>query len=354
MPAKSRITLSDIARQTGVTRMAVSLALRDKVGVSGETRKRVLAVAGKLGYRPDPEIANLMARIRLKTAPKTKSCLALLTAGPVSEGSKRSITERKYVQGIISRAKEYGYRIEEFVIDGGTNAARIGNILWSRGIEGVIIRPLQYGLTDDASHSIHLDLCRISAVAISETLESPELDRSLHDQYTSMLKVLGELTALNYKRIGLVLEEELNVRVNGRWTAAYVQHPYRSGGKRLPPPLILPGPSQAAFGRWFDRYRPDVIVSVARFGIRLIEQRGLAVPGEIGYASLDLDGDMPEYEGLSGIDQNSHMVGAAAVDMLVGAIQRGQRGVPLHPVRIEVEGMWRHGTSTARQDRSKP
>lgn len=240
MPAKSRITLGDIAGLTGVTRMAVSLALRDKAGVSDETRKKVLKVAGKLGYRPDPEIANLMARIRLKTVPKTKSCLALLTAGPVSEGSKRSLTERKYVQGIINRAKEYGYRIEDFAIDGGTNATRIGNILRSRGIEGVILRPLQY--------------------------------------------------------------------------------------------------------------RPDVIVSVSRFGIRLIEERGLAVPGELGYASLDLDGDMPEYEGLSGIDQNSHMVGAAAVDMLVGAIQRGQRGVPLHPVRIEVEGVWRHGTSTVRQD----
>jgi len=349
MDNDQKITLAEIAEKTGVTRAAVSLALRGKNGVSDATRIAILDVAQSLGYRPDPEVSNLMARIRAKTPQTTKACLALLTSGITTEGSKRSITERKYVEGIVNRSNERGYKVEEFSIFGEKDAARLGTILWSRGIEGIIIRPLQYGLIGGESHSIDFDFDRFCVVAISETLESPDLDRSLHEQYTSMLKVLTELASLNYQNVGLVLEEELNVRVNGKWTAAYLQHQYRAGGKPLPPPLIMSSPSQLDFDRWFDQHRPDVILGVNRFVLRFLKRKGLSIPEDVGYASLDLDSEIPEYEGLSGIDQNSHIVGSAAVDMLVDAMQRARRGIPKHPLRIEITGDWRAGYSTIQQ-----
>lgn len=346
MDPDRKITLAEIAEKTGVTRMAVSLALRGKAGVSEATRAVVVEAARTLGHRPDPEISNLMARIRARTPASTKACLALLTAGSTTAGSKRSITERKYVEGVIARANEYGYHTEEFSILGEKDAMRIGNILWSRGIEGIIIRPLQHGLTGEEANSITFNFDRFSAVAISETLESPKLNRSLHDQYTSMLKVLTELGDLKYLNVGLVLEEELDVRVNGKWTAAYLYHQSSTGKNPSPPPLIFSSPTQDAFDRWFENHRPDAIVSVNRYVLGFLKKRGLRVPQDIGYASLDLDGDIPENTGLSGIDQNSHMVGAVAVDLLVGALQRVQRGIPLHPIRVDVEGTWRHGSST--------
>ena len=62
-----------------------------------------------------------------------------------------------------------------------------------------------------------------------------------------------------------------------------------------------------------------------------------------------MDGDANEYPDVSGIDQNSEIVGAAAVDMLVAAIHRGHRGIPDSPLRSEVEGSWRAGKSTVRK-----
>ncbi|NBV32986.1 MAG: LacI family transcriptional regulator, partial [Proteobacteria bacterium] len=41
MTRTSKVTLNEIARKTGVTRMAVSLALRGKEGVSDSTRKKI-------------------------------------------------------------------------------------------------------------------------------------------------------------------------------------------------------------------------------------------------------------------------------------------------------------------------
>jgi LacI family transcriptional regulator len=346
---KFRVVLREIANKTGISRMAVSLALRGKSGVSEATRKKVLKVAKELGYEPDPDVARLLSHIRVKKPASMKACLALLTSGATSQDWKLYATERKYVEGAHARATEYGYHIEEFWMnEPGMTLSRLGNIIWSRGIEGVIIAPLQSRLSGTAPRSIRLDFNLFSAVEISETVEWPDLDRAVHDQYTSMLKALDELSGLNYKTIGLVLEEALDLRVNGKWTAAYLRYRSQWGAKRLPPPLILDSPRQPAFDRWFDRYRPNAIISVDRFGLHLLIEKGLDVPGEVGYASLDVDGDANEYTDVSGIDQNSEIVGAAAVDMLVGAIHRGHRGIPVHPLRTEVEGSWKPGKSTVK------
>ena len=47
---KKAVTLSDIARETGVSVNAVSLALRGKSGVSEEVRRHITHVADKMGY----------------------------------------------------------------------------------------------------------------------------------------------------------------------------------------------------------------------------------------------------------------------------------------------------------------
>ncbi len=50
----AKVTLRDIARESGVSPATVSLVLRDKPGVGAETRQRVLACAEALGYDYQP------------------------------------------------------------------------------------------------------------------------------------------------------------------------------------------------------------------------------------------------------------------------------------------------------------
>ncbi len=52
MSPHNRVTLSEIAEQSGVSLSTVSLVLRDKPGVGTVTRQRVLGVAKELGYLP--------------------------------------------------------------------------------------------------------------------------------------------------------------------------------------------------------------------------------------------------------------------------------------------------------------
>ncbi|MGB6222781.1 LacI family DNA-binding transcriptional regulator [Haloferula sp.] len=354
MPEKPRVTLREIAETAGVSRMTVSLALRGKGKISEETRARILKIADNLGYKPDPELGKLMSRVRASSSIPTHACLALLTSGPTRDAWKRYVTERKYVEGSVARARSYGYQVEEFWLnEPGMSHSRLGKIIWSRGIEGLIIAPIQGKLAGDDPRALKFDFDLFSAVEISETVKDPDLDRALHDQYTSTLRVIEELLALGYRRIGMVLERALDRRVNGRWTAAFARFQIYREPDRLIPPLILPEADRDAFRAWHREHHPDVIISVDRFGLRMIEACGLKIPGDVGYVSLDLDGLPAEYSWISGIDQNSKQVGASAVDLLVGAIQRGQRGVPELPVRIEVTGTWRPGKSTKPQGKRR-
>jgi LacI family transcriptional regulator len=64
MSAK-RVTISDIARESGASRTTVSLVLRDRPGIGGDTRDRVLAAAQALGYaRRLPGVKREVADVR--------------------------------------------------------------------------------------------------------------------------------------------------------------------------------------------------------------------------------------------------------------------------------------------------
>ncbi|NIP42100.1 MAG: LacI family transcriptional regulator, partial [Gammaproteobacteria bacterium] len=47
-----RITMTDVAREAGVSLMTVSRVINNKSEVSTDTRERVLKVIEHLGYRP--------------------------------------------------------------------------------------------------------------------------------------------------------------------------------------------------------------------------------------------------------------------------------------------------------------
>ncbi|MET4782250.1 LacI family DNA-binding transcriptional regulator [Glaciihabitans sp. UYNi722] len=50
--AKQRPTISDVAREAGVSKGLVSFALNDRPGVAADTRLRILDVANEMGWRP--------------------------------------------------------------------------------------------------------------------------------------------------------------------------------------------------------------------------------------------------------------------------------------------------------------
>lgn len=88
--------MADVAARAGVSRTLVSFVLDGKPGASDETRRRVLAVADEIGYRPD-SAARLLALGRSRT-------LGVLT-------DVRQLFQAELVTDIYPAAEKQGYDV---------------------------------------------------------------------------------------------------------------------------------------------------------------------------------------------------------------------------------------------------
>jgi DNA-binding LacI/PurR family transcriptional regulator len=97
------------------------------------------------------------------------------------------------------------------------------------------------------------------------------------------------------------------------------------------------------FKAWLAREKPDVIVTMATDLIeRVLAGEGLHIPGDIGLAALSCPERGHRY---SGVYQNGHFIGATAIDLLVGMIERRETGLPEQAIATMVEGVWNPGTT---------
>jgi LacI family transcriptional regulator len=96
-----RITLEEIARNSGVSLATVSLVLREKPGVNDETRRRVLDTARTLGYRKKPALetaqsqalqqVGVLVKSRPDDLPQTNQFYAPVLAGIEAACRRRHI-----------------------------------------------------------------------------------------------------------------------------------------------------------------------------------------------------------------------------------------------------------------------
>lgn len=121
------ITAKDIAERLGVSASSVSLAMNGKPGVSIATREKILAEAIRMGY-------SVQKKVLPVTAQNIRYVIFLEGGDTVKETSFYSIV----LQGIESRAKEYGYNVLiSYFYSSGNWAEQIAAIC--KDVAGVII-----------------------------------------------------------------------------------------------------------------------------------------------------------------------------------------------------------------------
>lgn len=338
---KRHVSLNDIAQRLNVSKMTVSLALRNNPRISEKMRRKVNALADQLGYKPNPEVTRYMSAIR-KVAPDDKGMpLAYLTTGKEKGLWRDSPTELHYWEGAASRAELYGYYLEEYWLEEPhMTERRISDILWNRSINGVIIPPFFRMLSQEEKDvSLRLKWNHFSAVSISDMLTKPVLNRVIHDHYTSILTLMDVLIEKGYRRIGLCLTHHMDLTVNRRWQAGYRVYRANHPIDRIEP-LIEEDLSAPSIQRWIKRNRLDAVVGAERRMPQFFKEMGYRMGKDLAYADLDVDLNDPKQKQVSGIVQNSEMMGKAAVDMVVSAIQRNENGIPDVPLVLQIEGTW--------------
>jgi LacI family transcriptional regulator len=347
--ADRRVTLRDIAAKARVSRMAVSLALRNHPSLPAKTRERIQKIAQKLDFQPDPDLARLLAQIRARKQRGITAALGFLVDCEKLRNWRESRhNAREMFEGARVRALECGYRIEEFTLrEPGMSQARLGRIIRSRGIEGLLIAPME----TPGAHLESFAWGHFASVAFGFSLLAPSLHRAVHDHYGAMMLLVRALRARGYDRLGLAIPRALDMRVRYLWRAAFLasQNVPVAGEEAL----VLPSEQwdRASFVSWVTRARPDGLVTIGPHAARWLRELGLRVPQDIGVANVDLASAGP---GMSGIDQNGRLVGAAAVDVVVSLIRNNERGLPASPRVLLVEGAFVAGKTLRPLRRVQP
>ena len=330
--------LAAIAREAGVSRMTVSRVLRNAGYIAAETRARVLAAVEKLGYRPNPMVSALMTQIHHGKLSHQDNVIAYLTHSAVRDAWRINETYCQFFEGASARAFQRGYRLEEFWMgERGFSSARLSRVLYARGIRGVIAGPM-------ASPHGHLNLkwSNFSAAAIGYSLLRPALDRVSNDQFDSTLTALRELRRLGYRRIGMALDGRSAARVHYRWPAAFLMQQWRHGpaDESL---LYLPEVWQReGFCAWVREARIDALVTLEATAHQWLMEEGYRVPEDVAVAHLDWSLRLASW---AGIDQRSHAVGGAAVDVVIDRINNNEFGIPTHARIVALPGDWVAGVT---------
>jgi len=348
MQNQSRVRLEDIAQVAGLTKMTVSLALRDEPRIPEATRQRIKQIAKRLGYRPDPALNALNAYRRQHAKRHFTGSIGFINAFPEPLGRTPLRYYAQYFAGAKRRGAELGFVVEEFWLrDEGMNENSLHRILRSRGINTVILGPFP------ATHAnFTLPWEEYSAVALGFSLKTPRLHTVANNQFQSMALCVTELVKLGYRRIALCLQRQQDERVQRRWSGAYFATCHGEGCPTLRPYIFDQFEGQT-FVRWCTREKPEVIVTGLPDLVDMVQELGLRVPQDIGIA-MPYESAYDEPRHLAHIDERHHLNGAAAVDLVAGMYYRNERGVPAQPLHVLIQGEWRPGTTIASVGNVRP
>lgn len=333
----SKVSLGDVAKAAKVSKTAVTFALQNNPGVSRKTRERVLRVAKRLNYFPDPKLNSRMAGIRLAAV---KDLLPVIWFNSCREKDawKKFNFLSPYLEGARERCQELGYKIEEIWIkEPNFPMRRIARIIESQGIEGVFV-------TDPARH-IHLNWEHLAGVSMGGGLLVPQLHQIATDVRFNLKLAFKSLRRLGYERIGLCLTEQadrfshhdlraINLYINSKLPKADRVEPL------FTPPAANPEVDGVLVRAWLKQFKPDAVIGLSNHLVNWMQSAGLRVPRDIGVAHLAIEDDVLDW---AGIYANKREVGRVAADKLISLIMHRQFGIPPIASTTFVPGVWRAG-----------
>lgn len=349
-----RITLKEIAEAAKLSRSGVSRALRNDPRVPTKTCERVQAIARRLGYRPDPEVSSALRLLRQRKAERYIETLAFFSWHEDRIERAGNLYTKRLFHGARTHAEALGYHLEEmWATEPGMTGARLQAVLGSRGIRGCLIGPITGEM-----RNFEFAWDRFAVVAATASFPELTLHRALASNFTNAQIALAEVAELGYRRIGLLIDDYINVRTSGSIQAAFLNFQHTHPEHGIIPVLELrglghdPGPESVRAGEfrrlmtWLRKYQPDVVLSTRVIFHAWLLQGGRQIPRDLGFVSLE-GVNVPG--ALSHIDQNPDEVGAAGVDLLTAVLNHTGREIPNRHLTVVVPGRWVAGPSTVPQ-----
>ncbi len=350
-----KINMAVLAEKLGISKSAVSRALRNDPRISEKQRHRVIELAQKMGYKRDPLVAELMSQLRKQSDRAITHTLAIIHSYPNKEIGVNHQVFPQFVEGIKQRAKFHGYGCDEFWLsDKSLTPARLDKILETRGIRAVVL----VGLFEAAAviRRYREPLERRSCVVAGARLADPSFAYCCSDHFWVTQEAMRRVVEMGYKRPALLISKFVDMLVGQRFSAAFIkgQEALRQED-RLPCFLSedLMERVQPEIKQWIKKNRPDVLIGF-NFSIfqKALADLGLKVPEDVGILLLDHK-PRAAAQGCAYMHQHNEVVGEQAVDLLISLVNNHESGLQTLRRSAMVEADWHPGATLIDRTASK-
>ena len=309
--------LKDIAERAGISKAAVSLALAGSKKVSIQTRRKIRALADKLGYKRNPIISSVMSQIKSGGEKKFLETIVLINANKAKDAPQKYPIFSKYIDGVKFESAEIGYAVYEiWLYEKSLGAQRLETILNSRGIRGGII----VGHADDTTLPSKFSniWSKFKFVSAGIRTRNPVFDFISADKFLIAHFATANIIKSGYKRPALAIDEHIDEVVEGRFIGGFLRAQLALPESARIPPFLEVSKARRnpkAFFEWISKNKPDAIFSISNTTSEWLE-----TPEISGKISPSIDIIQLERRSESGewlaIDHNYELVGRLAVRKL--------------------------------------
>ncbi len=327
------------------------MALRNHQNLPQHTVDRIKKIAEELGYSPDPTLSALNKYRHTSKEMARGETLAFLTNWQSEYGWKELPAHDEFFRGALDHAKQLGFHLDHFWLQSYRgNGKRLSDVFASRGIRGIVMSsffPNSMGLQG-------FDWDRFSSIKIDYFPKQFAMHSVTNDQQAIAQMAFQNVLDAGYERVGIILPEPWDEYVDRAWSTGFLAMQQNLPDKTKVPPLVydyripglkenalLPVPAEKMKG-WMQSYQPDVILSYSLICLPTLEELGLQVGVDIGFADLfviDTSGKT------AGVIHECQQVGRLAIEFVVGKIQQNITGLAAYPSRTLVSGTWVDGDS---------
>ncbi|MBG6238711.1 DNA-binding LacI/PurR family transcriptional regulator [Mycetocola sp. CAN_C7] len=325
-------TITDVARTAGVSKGLVSFALNDKPGVSPETRKRILDVAGDLGWRPSLSARSLSTKTSFALGLVIRRKAEVISADPFFPA---------FIAGVESVLTEEGRALVLSVVPDATAEMKSYRTLaGDNRVDGVFLTDLR---RNDERFDLLAELA-LPAVALGRPGPGVEIPSVQVDDTHGIAAAVAHLISLGHRRIGHVAGDP-HMMHGGRRRSSFTDAMRDAG---LDPSLVIETDFSASQGADATRTLlgagapPTAIVfandPMAIAGLGVAQQLGLHVPDDLsitGFDGTDISGYV--YPALTTITSDPVEWGRVAARTLLALIADGSaESVELPPAALLV------------------
>lgn len=328
--AGSKPTISDVARQAGVSKGLVSFVFNNRPGVAPDTRARILAAAADLGWTPSVSARSLSSRTSFALGLVIRRTPHIIAADPFFPA---------FLAGVESVLTGTGRVLVLSVVPDLTHEERAyQNLVAEDRVDGVFLTDLRH---QDPRIAL-LEHLRLPCVTIGRPDRPSRFPVVNLDDAAGIFQAVQHLVELGHRDIAHVAGDPVMVHSSRRAEtfSQALSAAGLDGSHIVATDFSAEGGGEATRTLFAARVPPTAVIyandPMAIAGLGVLQERGIRVPEEVsvvGYDGIEMGRHL--HPALTTVTADPEGWGAAAATTLLALIADGTApDVELPPSRL--------------------